>query len=180
MAQVVYLDHCGNGRSEYGDPSTWNLARSGDDVRGFCDALGIHKPVVYGVSFGGFVAQSYATRHPQPPGKLVLASTAALPDRPAVFSAFERIGGAQARLSGRSLLADPDARRAHRLPRAMPPALQHTAGAGNWSTSVPANPRGLDDLGIDGAVGAHARGEVFGRAAGGVDALRGQLVANRR
>ncbi len=97
IAQVVYLDHRGNGRSEHGDPATWNLAQWGDDVRGFCDALGIEKPIVYGVSFGGFVAQSYATRHPGHPGKLVLVSTAARPDWPAVFDAFERIGGSHAR-----------------------------------------------------------------------------------
>lgn len=97
VAQVIYLDHRGNGRSDYGDPSSWNLAQWGDDLRGFCDALGIEKPIVYGVSFGGFVAQSYATRHPGHPGKLVLVSTAARPDWPAVFDAFERIGGAEAR-----------------------------------------------------------------------------------
>jgi proline iminopeptidase len=97
VAQVIYLDHRGNGRSEYGDPATWNLAQWGDDVRAFCDVLGIEKPIVYGVSFGGFVAQSYATRHPEHPGKLVLASTSAAPDWPAVFAAFERIGGAEAR-----------------------------------------------------------------------------------
>jgi pimeloyl-ACP methyl ester carboxylesterase len=97
VAQVVYLDHRGNGRSEHGDPSNWNLAQWGDDVRAFCDVLGIHKPIVYGVSFGGFVAQSYATRHPEHPGKLVLTSTAARPDWTAVFDAFERIGGPQAR-----------------------------------------------------------------------------------
>ena len=97
VAQIIYLDHRGNGRSGYGDPSTWNLAQWGDDVRGFCDALGIEKPIVYGVSFGGFVAQSYATRHPGHPGKLVLVSTAARPDWPAVFDAFERIGGTGAR-----------------------------------------------------------------------------------
>ena len=97
VAQVVYLDHRGNGRSEHGDPSHWNLAQWGDDVRTFCDVLGIHKPIVFGVSFGGFVAQSYATRHPEHPGKLVLTSTAARPDWNAVFDAFERIGGAQAR-----------------------------------------------------------------------------------
>ena len=97
IAQVIYLDHRGNGRSGHGDPSTWNLAQWGDDVRGFCDALGITRPIVYGVSFGGFVAQSYATRHPGHAGKLVLVSTAARPDWPAVFSAFERIGGAEAR-----------------------------------------------------------------------------------
>jgi len=32
---------------------------------------------VLGLSFGGFVAQAYATRHPRHPGKLILSSTAA-------------------------------------------------------------------------------------------------------
>jgi len=116
IAQVVYLDHRGNGRSEHGDPQHWNLAQWGDDVRGFCDALGIEKPVVYGVSFGGFVAQSYATRHPAHPGKLVLTSTAVRADWPAVFDAFERIGGPEARDLARAywLTATPQRRIAYR------------------------------------------------------------------
>jgi pimeloyl-ACP methyl ester carboxylesterase len=116
IAQIVYMDHRGNGRSSYGDPSTWNLAQWGDDVRGVCDALGIEKPIVYGVSFGGFVAQSYATRHPGHPGKLVLASTAAQPDWPAVFDAFERIGGPAARDLARDywLTPTPERRIAYR------------------------------------------------------------------
>lgn len=93
LVQIVYLDHRGNGRSEDGDPAHWHLAQWGDDVRGLCDALGIAAPIVYGVSFGGFVAQAYATRHPQHPGKLVLASTAAHVDWPVMFSAFARLGG---------------------------------------------------------------------------------------
>ena len=35
IAQLVYLDHRGNGRSEYGDAARWNLAQWGDDVRAF-------------------------------------------------------------------------------------------------------------------------------------------------
>ena len=96
-AQIIYLDHRGNGRSADSDPRTWTLAQWGDDVKGFCDALGIDKPIVYGVSFGGFVAQSYATRHPDHPGKLILVSTAARRDLARVLAAFERIGGAAAR-----------------------------------------------------------------------------------
>ena len=63
IAQLVYYDHRGQGRSD-GAPDTHNLAQWGDDVKGLCDALGIEKPIVIGTSFGGFVAQSYATRHP--------------------------------------------------------------------------------------------------------------------
>ena len=77
VAQLIYLDHRGNGRSEAGPQSSWTLAQWGDDVRAFCDALGLVHPVVLGASFGGEVALSYATRHPGHPGKLVLMSTAA-------------------------------------------------------------------------------------------------------
>lgn len=97
VAQLVWLDHRGNGRSLSDDPSTWTLAQWGDDVRAFCDALGIERPIVLGVSFGGFVAQSYATRHPDHVGKLILVSTAARMDLPETYAAFERIGGAEAR-----------------------------------------------------------------------------------
>lgn len=75
IAQVVYLDHRGNGRSESGDTAHWNLEQWGDDVKAFCDALEIEKPIVLGNSFGGFVAMSYATRHPGHAGKLIITST---------------------------------------------------------------------------------------------------------
>lgn len=97
IAQLVYLDHRGNGRSEYGDPATWNLPQWGDDVRAFCDALGIVRPIVLGYSFGGFVAQSYATRHPDHPGKLILLSTSPKVERDKVYAMFGRLGGERAR-----------------------------------------------------------------------------------
>jgi len=97
IAQIVYLDHRGNGRSDVCEPSTWNLDQWGDDVREFCDALGIEKPIILGTSFGGFVAQAYATRHPDHPAALILDSTAAKMDFQQVFEAFERIGGAEVR-----------------------------------------------------------------------------------
>src|SRR5215475_11079805 len=77
IAQIVYLDHRGNGRSEFGPRESWTLAQWGDDVRAFCDALGIAHPIVLGASFGGMVALAYATRHPAHSSKLVLISTEA-------------------------------------------------------------------------------------------------------
>jgi proline iminopeptidase len=97
IAQVVYVDHRGHGRSDYGDPSLWNLAQWGDDVRDVCDALEIVNPVVLGQSFGGLVAMSYATRHPLHPGKLILASTQPRFERARSLAVFERLGGAEAR-----------------------------------------------------------------------------------
>ena len=100
-AQVIYLDHRGNGRSDPSSRERWTLAQWGDDVRTFCEALGIERPVVLGTSFGGMVAMAYATRHPNHPGKLILSSTAARMRLDRVLDAFERLGGAEAREAAR-------------------------------------------------------------------------------
>lgn len=94
--QVIYIDHRGNGRST-GAADTWSLSRWGDDVKVFCDALGIERPVVYGNSFGGMVAMSYASRHPDHPAKLILSSTAARMRIDITFRMMEERGGSEAR-----------------------------------------------------------------------------------
>ena len=95
---VVYLDHRGQGRSdERRDSMGWNLDVWSDDIVRFCDALDIHDPVVFGQSFGGFVAMHYAARHPDHPGALVLSSTAARQHLDASLAVFERLGGEHAR-----------------------------------------------------------------------------------
>jgi proline iminopeptidase len=97
IAQIIYLDHRGNGRSEDGPREQWNLAQWGDDISTFCDALGIANPIVLGASFGGMVALAYATRHPDHPSKLVLISTEAAGGsyRERRVELFERFGGAE-------------------------------------------------------------------------------------
>lgn len=109
VAQVIFYDHRGNGRSEGDDPSTWNLAQWGDDVKGLCDALGLVRPIICGMSFGGFVAQSYATRYPDHPGKLILLSTAARIDFQAVFETFSRIAGPEIGAVAESYWTNPTA-----------------------------------------------------------------------
>ncbi len=108
IAQVVYLDHRGNGRSDRGDRSKWNLPQWGDDVRSFCEALEIERPIVMGVSFGGMVAMSYATRHPEHPAKLVLSSTAARSRQDRSLDMFERLGGTEAREAARRFFDNPE------------------------------------------------------------------------
>lgn len=107
IAQVIYLDHRGNGRSDQSGPDHWNQAQWGDDLRGFCDALGIERPIIIGVSFGGFVAQAYFTRHPDHIGGLVLVSTAAKFDFDAMYKAFARIGGQAAGDAARRYWSQP-------------------------------------------------------------------------
>ena len=74
-AQVVYLDLRDHGRSARHDPADWTFETCADDVRAFCDSLGITRPIVYGHSMGGFVAMLYAARHPGHAGRLILQST---------------------------------------------------------------------------------------------------------
>jgi pimeloyl-ACP methyl ester carboxylesterase len=96
LAQVVYLDHRGNGRSEHGPVEHWNLAQWADDLHAFCQALSIERPIVYGASFGGIVAMAYATRYPIHPGRLILVSTVAKAGTHTAqrVAMFARLGGA--------------------------------------------------------------------------------------
>jgi pimeloyl-ACP methyl ester carboxylesterase len=96
-AQLIYLDHRGQGRSDRDVPARWNLARWADDVRAFCDALGIGRPIVFGNSFGGMVAMAYAARHPEHPAKLILSSTATAMHWERMYAKFEQLGGPEVR-----------------------------------------------------------------------------------
>jgi pimeloyl-ACP methyl ester carboxylesterase len=109
LVQVVYYDHRGDGRSDGRDDSArWRLAQWGDDVKALCDALEIERPIVMGVSFGGYVAMSYALRHPDHPAKLVLCSTAASPSKQAIqVQVFTRLGGAEAGAAAKAFIEDP-------------------------------------------------------------------------
>lgn len=93
VAQVVYLDLRGHGRSEWGDPDEWSFETCADDIRLFCDALGIEQPVVLGHSLGGFVTILYGARHQGHAGRLVLQSTTARNDVERLVEGFRRVGG---------------------------------------------------------------------------------------
>jgi len=108
-AQLIYVEHRGNGRSDRSTADKLNLAQWGDDVRHFCDALEIRDPIVLGVSFGGFVAQAYATRHPDHPKALILCNTSPRNREDRVLAAFERLGGAEARAAAAAYLREPTA-----------------------------------------------------------------------
>jgi proline-specific peptidase len=97
IAQVIYLDHRGQGRSERSSPEFWNLEQWAVDVKRFCEALEIERPVVLGNSFGGMVAMAYAVRYPDAPSKLVLSSTSARMRLDRVLRMFELLGGNEAR-----------------------------------------------------------------------------------
>jgi pimeloyl-ACP methyl ester carboxylesterase len=113
VAQIIYLDHRGNGRSEAGPQDKWTLSQWGDDVRAFCEALSIARPIVLGASFGGVVALAYATRHSDHPSKLVLISTEAAGDTylDRRVALFERFGGPEVGALARRRFLDVDSQR---------------------------------------------------------------------
>ena len=108
VAQIVYYDHRGHGRSDRRPPQEWTLDTFADDVVRLCDALGISKPMVLGQSFGGFVAQRYIARHPDHPAKVVLSSTSPHLALERKLAMFERLGGAQAREVARAFWSAPN------------------------------------------------------------------------
>lgn len=108
VAQVVMYDHRGCGRSDEGNPSLWNMEQWADDVVGVCDELGIEKPIVYGHSFGGMVAQKYAARHPGHASKLIFAGTGPRWDAEMSTEGFRRLGGDVAGDSFAAWVADPN------------------------------------------------------------------------
>ena len=96
-AQLVFLDQRGNGRSDPSAPERWNLETWVADVHGFCEALGLERPIILGQSFGGIVALGVAIRYPELPGKLVVSSSTARFRLDRSLSMFERRGGERAR-----------------------------------------------------------------------------------
>ena|SRR6185437_14037 len=77
VSQVIFIDHRGCGRSNSNTKDDWNLKQWGQDVFDFCQALNIEKPIVGGMSFGGYVALSYLTQFPTHPAGIILTDTEA-------------------------------------------------------------------------------------------------------
>ncbi len=108
IAQVLYYDHRGHGRSDRRPREEWTLDVFADDVVRLCDALGIVKPIVLGQSFGGFVAQRYVARHPGHPSKVILSSTSPHMRMDRKVAMFAKLGGAAAGESAARFWSDPN------------------------------------------------------------------------
>ncbi|WP_349742498.1 alpha/beta fold hydrolase [Roseateles cavernae] len=108
LAQIVYYDHRGHGRSDARPREEWTLDTWADDIVRLSDALGIVKPIVLGQSFGGFVAQRYIARHPGHASKVILSSTSHHMGMDRKLAMFERLGGPQARACAEAFWARPD------------------------------------------------------------------------
>jgi pimeloyl-ACP methyl ester carboxylesterase len=108
VAQVVYVDPRGDGRSDRSSPSRWKLEAWSRDLHALLDALEIERPILLGSSTGALVALHYAAHHPERPERLVLISAVARYVHARSIAAFDRLGGAEAGEVAARYFADPN------------------------------------------------------------------------
>jgi len=93
VAQVVYLDLRDHGRSARHDPAKWSYEVAADDIRAFCDAIGVEHPIVLGHSMGSWIVLMYGARHPGHAGALISQNGMARFDMDRLAEGFRRAGG---------------------------------------------------------------------------------------
>lgn len=77
QAQLILVDHRGNGRSSRPPVETRTLANMADDLEALRKALGLGRIVVFGMSFGGMLALTYAATYPDSVAALIPCATTA-------------------------------------------------------------------------------------------------------
>jgi proline iminopeptidase len=75
VAQLVFIDHRGCGRSKKSKQVDYSLENNIEDVEALRQYLGLEKICILGGSYGGIVAQGYAIRYPKYVEKLILSAT---------------------------------------------------------------------------------------------------------
>ena len=73
--ELVFVDHRGNGRSGRPPVETITIEQLADDAAATARALGFERALVFGHSYGGFIAQELALRHPTLVRALMLIDT---------------------------------------------------------------------------------------------------------
>src|SRR5579864_1657476 len=73
--RVIYYDGFGRGNSERAkSPSEYTFEHDLDEIEALRQALHLGKIIVYGHSYGGFVAQGYALKYPESVSKLIVSN----------------------------------------------------------------------------------------------------------
>lgn len=96
VAQVLRYDQRGHGKSDRRTAAEWTMDRWADDLAELITNLGLEEPILLGTSFGGRVALTCATRHPELVGGIVAAYGGARLDDGLTVEAFRRLGGDRA------------------------------------------------------------------------------------
>lgn len=75
VAQLVFIDHRGCGRSKKTKIKDYTLENNIEDIEALRKHLGLEKICLLGTSYGGMVAQGYAISYPKNIEKLILVAT---------------------------------------------------------------------------------------------------------
>jgi proline iminopeptidase len=75
--QLVYFDHRGQGRSARAAKESYTLDNNVEDMEALRQYLGLDRIVVIGMSYGGMVALTYASRYPDRVSHLIVGVTVA-------------------------------------------------------------------------------------------------------
>jgi pimeloyl-ACP methyl ester carboxylesterase len=91
IAQVLYVDLRGHGRSDRSTPEHWNLDTWAGDLAGLLDALGLDRVVLLAAGWGTYPGIRFAAQHPDRLTKAVLVNPVArfVPAR--VVAAFDAL-----------------------------------------------------------------------------------------
>ena len=96
QVQVIFPDLRGCGQTEDGDLSQWSLKQCGEDIYALSEALHLEKPVVAGVSSGGYAIMHYLEQHAAHPKAIILCNTEARKSPEERYKTFLRVGTPEA------------------------------------------------------------------------------------
>jgi pimeloyl-ACP methyl ester carboxylesterase len=96
FAQVILVDHRGNGRSVDDNPAHWNINQWAEDIHAFCETLSLKKPFIQGVSTGGWITMQFAMKYPDYVAGIILLETKGYVDIERICAAYEKRGGKEA------------------------------------------------------------------------------------
>jgi len=107
VGQVIYYDHRGNGRSTaVAAPDQLDFGTLVSDAVALIEALGHERVILIGHSFGGFVAQEFAVKHPEGLSGLVLMNTVPAFDYQPTVSGTERQMAAFGKMFSQPMTSD--------------------------------------------------------------------------
>jgi proline iminopeptidase len=90
FARTIYYDQRGCGQSDYRPEAAYTVAQAVSDLEKLREKLGIRRWVVLGHSYGGFLAQYYATLYPERvSGLVIVCGSTGLHDQ-ALFESRQR------------------------------------------------------------------------------------------
>lgn len=136
VGQLLYVDLRGNGRSDGGDESSWTLDQWSRDLSEVCNQLCIESPILFGSSFGTFVAMKFAMTYPEDIGGLVLSSPSARINHERCYSVFERLGGVEAAAVAQDWYENPSKETGKRFGKVCMPLLKSGARDPNIAARV--------------------------------------------